>query len=622
MKYVDKLTKEFLTSNTWVTNPYNAKGNPLASIPRNRWGDYEDPTYMGFYFAINPYGYYDPTNQDYDVLPQGLFLPSNGDANAGAVTGMSSPMSNVPDSAENYLKRRGEYYRANMLSEFREGMLYVIQNEPWVFEKVSGVGDLWKADPKINWRGKDKKLVLDCHESISMKMTYLIDCYRKASFDYNNMRYMLPDLQRYFSMDLYVTEIRDMKTASGGNFNTASFIRFRLDYCEFDFFTEETTSYMSELSRYAPDKGAGVKMTIKVGAIREINNYGLLGGMIGDTVYTWQRGKEVAGEAFTQNTSIKDGGDNQGSLVKDNSVRLAAIKAPFPQEALNTPIVAKQNIGNNGFTATSAFAQFDANGKRIGKGNFEGGTGNIQGQNMGNVPTGSTASQNLDQTSPSNINGGAPVPPSTLESADLGSVDVGSRARSLAANLLRGAFLGNVYGLSLTTLAGQLQGVLNNPVAALQGLLSKFAKSPAEASSMAENVQLSGADAKLLNDFIGQVKEIQSITAGTELDNATLGELAQLPPPASAPINPAKQPLTSSNKQGLMGSPLGKILFAGSPIANAAAKKETLEGPDVKITDDIDPNSASLQAPDINSPKDLGNIGFPGSDSISRRVSG
>lgn len=621
MKYVDKLTKEFLTSNTWATSTLNASGVPIQ-LPRSRWNDYEDPTYMGFYFKINEYGNYDPTNQDYDVLPQGLFLPSNGDLNTEAVTGMSSSMSNISDSAENFLKRRGEYYRANMMSEFRQGMLYVIGHEPWVFEKVSGVGDLWKADPKINWRAKDKKLVFDCHESISMKMTYLIDCYRKASFDYNNMRYMLPDLQRYFSMDLYVTEIRDMKTASGGNFNTASFVRFRLDYCEFDFITEETTSYMSELSRYAPDKGAGVKMTIKVGAIREINNYGLLGGMIGDTVYTWQRGKEIGGEAFTQKTSIKDGGENQGLLVNDNTSRLAAIKAPFPREGLNQPIIAKKNIGNNGFTATSAFAQFDANGKRIGKGNFEGVTGNIQGQNMGNVPTEALPSQNLDQTSPSNINEGSPVPPSTLESENLGSVDVGSRARSLAANLIRSAFLGNVYGLSLSTLAGQLQGVLNNPVAALQGLLSKFAKSPSEASSMAENVQLSGADAKLLNDFIGQVKEIQSVTAGTELDNATLGELAQLPPPASTGINPAKEPLTSSSKQSLISSPLGKILFAGSPIANAAAKKETLEGPDVKITDDIDPNNASLQAPEINSPKDLGNIGFPGEDSTSRRVSG
>jgi len=631
MKYVDKLTKDFLTSNTWVTSTLNVRGVPVQ-LPRSRWNDYEDPTYMGFYFKINEYGNYDPTNQDYDVLPQGLFLPSNGDANGGAVTGMSSPMSNIPDSAENFLRRRGEYYRANMMSEFRQGMLYVIGHEPWVFEKVSGVGDLWKADPKINWRAKDKKLVFDCHESISMKMTYLIDCYRKAAFDYNNMRYMLPDLQRYFSMDLYVTEIRDMKTASGGNFNTASFVRFRLDYCEFDFFTEETTSYMSELSRYAPDKGAGVKMTIKVGAIREINNYGLLGGMIGDTVYTWQRGKEVAGEAFTQKTSVKDGGENQGLLVNDNSTRLASIKAPFPKAGLDNPIAAKEKIGNNGFTATSAFAQFDANGKRLGVQNFEKRVYNRQGDlvdrvntdiNQQNIElTGAPPSQSLDQTSPSNINGGEPVPPSTLESADLGSVDVGSRARSLAANLIRGAFLGNVYGLSLSTLAGQLQGVLNNPVAALQGLLSKFAKSPAEASSMAENVQLSGADTKLLNDFIGQVKEIQSITAGTELDNATLGELAQLPPPASSGINPAKQPLTSSSKQSLMGSPLGKILFAGSPIANAAAKKETLEGPDVKITDDIDPNSASLQAPDINSPKDLGNIGFPGDDSTSRRVSG
>lgn len=625
MNYVDKLTKDFLTSNTWVTN---------AGGHNSRWNEYEDPTYMGFYFKINPYGNYDPTNQDYDVLPQGLFLPSNGDANAGAVTGMSSPISNIPDSAENYLKRRNEYWRANMISEFRNGFLYVSENEPWVFEKVTGVGDLWKADPKNPWRAKDKKLVFDCHESISMKMTYLIDCYRKASFDYNNMRYMLPDLQRYFSMDLYVTEIRSLRSASGANFNTASFVRFRLDYCEFDFFSEESTTYMSELSRYAPDKGASVKITVKVGAIREVNNYGLLGGMLGDTMYTWQRGKEVAGEAFTQNTTIKDGGDNQGILVRDGAVRLASIKAPFPQSALNNPIEkpdvdlgATEWVDQRALFSKQPLADdeysFGVGNSNDGNANASPGRANrrgsvnarVQGRNLGKVPTGATPSQNLQLpfSTESGISDSAlPGASSNLESGNLGSVDVGSRARSLAANLLRGAFLGNVYGLSLTTLVGQLQGVLNNPVAALQGLLSKFAKSPAESSSMADNVQLSGADVKLINDFIGQVKEIQAITAGTELDNATLGELAQLPPPAAGPINPAKQPLTSSNKQSLLGSPLGKILFPGSPIANAAAKKETLEGPDVKITDDIDPNRASLQAPDTNSSKDLGNIGFLG----------
>lgn len=604
MNYVDKLSKGFLTSNTWVTNVQDHK---------SRWNKYEDPSYMGFYFKINPYGYYDPTHQDYDVLPQGLFLPSQIALTDGAVTGLSSSVGNSPDSAENFLRRRGEYYRANMISEFRNGFLYVSEYEPWVFEKVTGVSDLWKADPKNPWRAKDKKLVFDCHESISMKMTYLIDCYRKASFDYNNMRYMLPDIQRYFSMDLYVTEIRDMKNANGSNFNTASFIRFRLDYCEFDFFAEDSASYMSELARYAPDKGASVKMTIKVGAIREINNYGLLGGMIGDTVYTWQRDKEVAGESFTQNTTIQGGGENQGILVDANNIRLSSIKSPYPPEAFKNPLVKKggTGLGNNNLNSFStAQEQFDAMGRTLGKGDFEGSTSNIQGQDMGTVPSDITPSQNLQQTSPINIDSNAPTPSVNLVSEDLGSVDVGSRARSLASNLLRGAFLGNVYGLSLTTLVGQLQGVLNNPVAALQGLLSKFAKSPAESSSMADNVQLSGADVKLINDFIGQVKEIQAITAGTELDNATLGELAQLSPPTTSVINPPKQPLKSSGKKGLMGSPLGQILFGGSPIAKAAANKESLIGPDVKLTDDIDPNSASLNAPDINTQKDLGNVGF------------
>jgi hypothetical protein len=656
MYLTDKITKGFLTGNgQW--NPRRTTGDD-ASL--SRWADYEDPTYMGFYFAINPDGYYDPTNLDMDVLPMGLFMdydeggPSGQTPEAGGIAGYK----NVADGAESFLRRRGEYYRAGMIREFREGFLKVVAKEPWIFEKVTGLEALWKVDPANPYRAKDKKIIFECHETISMKMTYLIDCYRKASYDFANMRHMLPDTQRYFSMDLWVTEIRYIKrplianpTVPGvpsvgspstpdenGNplglfFNTGSFIRYRLDYCEFDFLTEESIGYLGDLARYAGDKPAHVKIPIKVGAIREVNNYGMMGGLIADTFYNYQRGKAAMYSSFTKATSIQgeagDGvtrGENVGKFAGDiRDISYNNADGFKDERARNSSAASKTEGVIGAYSMPSPSQNLPGRAQRA----------DLSGEAQP-APS-SLTNIDLKESQPSPVNladanalGGNSVlqASNTLVEGNLGSVDVGSRARSLAGNLLRAAFLGNVYGLSLTTLAGELQGILNNPVAAIQGLLSKFAKSPEEASTMADNVNLSGADIDIIKGFIGDIKEIQSVTAGTSLANATLGELTRLEPPKATSPNPPNQTLQSASNKPLLQSELGKILFGASPVAAQAVAKQALEGPASTIDANLDTSTVPLEgdkaeSTDLGSTSlenngtklegpGLGNIGFPG----------
>ncbi len=494
-----------------------------------------------------------------------------------------------------------------------------------------------------------------------MKMTYLIDCYRKASFDYINMRHSLPDNQRFFSMDLWVTEIRFLKRpdASGNAtfFNTGSFIRFRLDYCEFDFLNTDTLGYTSDLARFASDKPASIKIPINIGSIREVNNYGLLGGFLTDTQYAWQRGKDSLNKSFTQDTTIKDGTGEYVSLANSN---LTAIEEnnnygfPDPRSKKssaavdpNTDLGATEWVEQRALFSKAGLKDeefsFGVGNPNKGTPNQRPGSTSLEGQGNNDslagqkVPLSGAAPTSTDLSAAGANLEGAPV---NLVGADLGNVDVGSRARGLASNLLRAAFLGNVYGFSLTTLVGQIQGILNNPVAALQGIFSRFAKSPEEAATLADNVQLSSADVSLLKSFIGDIKDIQSVTAGTSLENATLGELTRLEPPKQTTPNPAKQTLSSSGKPSLLQSDLGKILFGASPVAAQATAKVPLSGPDSTINADIDPVVEPLEGADGNQSKELGsteldnngtrlqgdtlgNIGFPGigKDNDSRRVS-
>jgi len=647
MYYTNKITKGFLTGGgQWLPSPSRPE---KFDEEISRWQDYEDPTYMGFYFRIIPDGYYDPTNMDMDVMPMGLFMKYDENYNKANDTekGLGDGYTNLPDGAESFLRRRGEYYRAGMIREFREGFMKVSTYEPWTFEKVEGLADLWRVDPKNPYRAKEKKIIFDCHESISMKMTYLIDCYRKASYDFSNMRHMLPDNQRYFSMDLWVTEIRHIKrpnTAADPKglspnsfFNTGSFIRFRLDYCEFDFLTEETVGYLADVARYASDKPAHVKIPIKIGAIREVNNYGMMGGLIADTFYNYQRGKDTMYSSFNKTTSIQgepegDGvtrGDDVEKFSRDlqtlsynnvdgfkdlRSLLFSAATPPF-FTAGETEWREGQSVGKRTEDKQFSFGVGNKNNgtenKAPGKQGFESKVYNAQGElvdrvntslNAQNIQLGGAPAQETNLAGENALGENLLVPPSgTLIERNLGSVDVGSRARALAGNLLRGAFLGNVYGLSLTTLVGELQGILNNPVAALQGLLSKFAKSPKEASTMADNINLDGADIELLKGFIGDIKEIQSVTAGTSLENATLGELVRLEPPKATTPNPRKEDLLSSGKTSLLQSDLGRILFGSSPVAAQAVAKAQLEGPVSTIDASLDTSIVTLEGDKIDS---------------------
>lgn len=196
MRYGDSITKRF--------QEYSTPGARIqsATAPPGKFEDFQDPTYLGFYVKFHgidhrPIG--DVANYvPLDEFPGGLLYHED-----------------HPDSAIRYLKNIGEYTRAQMLREFIAGIKSLSENTPWFFTKVSGLDTIWQINPAESFRGKEKKLTFELLESIDLKITYLMDLYRKAVFDTVYMRYMLPSNLRLFEMELVITEIRTMHRPEG-----------------------------------------------------------------------------------------------------------------------------------------------------------------------------------------------------------------------------------------------------------------------------------------------------------------------------------------------------------------------------------------------------------------------
>lgn len=200
-------------------------------------GQNEDPTYLGFKIVFDP-GIL-PINPDYGWAPSPLLRAQNyTEANgAGAATNLGNPFGQpqyerrqsdvIYYSAYNYLLEREANFpggdtqrRAQALRQFQKLLQEINTNSPWFFQSIEGLNTLDKIsksgfqdqdgvdffDPQ---RTRDKTLTINCLESLNLRISALADLYNQATFDADNMRYLVPRNMRKFTMWIFVTEIRN-----------------------------------------------------------------------------------------------------------------------------------------------------------------------------------------------------------------------------------------------------------------------------------------------------------------------------------------------------------------------------------------------------------------------------
>jgi len=178
---------------------------------------FDEPTYFSFrlVFAPNHDNLYNYAGfgATYDMMPHPLFDNISDEHKFNRIVDNATiPLTDVPSSqysALQYLINANEPTRAEMLKEFIEKFTFLQNNFPYYFQAIDGIADLLKIDPAKGQRiTSDKKLTITCLEGLDLRMSYLLNLYRKIVWDDVYQRWVLPDMMRYFTLQIYLAEFR------------------------------------------------------------------------------------------------------------------------------------------------------------------------------------------------------------------------------------------------------------------------------------------------------------------------------------------------------------------------------------------------------------------------------
>ena len=201
---------------------YNSDTSPFSPSVFSRM--FDEPTYLTFRIKFN-------FDEQMFENRAGTYL--NGDMTT--LDSMPEPLLNLSGrdshdykyySTYDYLRNNlGENLRANMLYRFVKSLEDIQKNYPYYFTGIEGLSSLSTVDPQRGIRLKDGNniLTIKCLEGLDLKITELMQLYRKIAWDDEYQRWILPDMMRFFSMDIYVSEIRLFHTYA----KTSSFLKGR-----------------------------------------------------------------------------------------------------------------------------------------------------------------------------------------------------------------------------------------------------------------------------------------------------------------------------------------------------------------------------------------------------------
>ena len=146
--------------------------------------------------------------QMYDYMPEPFlndFFTRDG---KGAMTPTDTSVG-ILYSTENYLDfNLGDHGRAMLLHTFKRALKDIQENFPYYFTSLSGIDTLTSINPEEGIRVKEGEIILECMEGLDLKITQLLQLYRKIVWDDVYQRWALPDMMRFFGMRIYVSEIR------------------------------------------------------------------------------------------------------------------------------------------------------------------------------------------------------------------------------------------------------------------------------------------------------------------------------------------------------------------------------------------------------------------------------
>lgn len=216
----------------------------------------DDPTVLGFQLRIS--------NQD------PLFYLRND---------KTSETKDDTPSAMEYLINNKQTDRYLALRRFAKKINYLFQVRDYYLQRLSGLGNIYEHKDGVSYI--EREIKIDTLESIDLFVSSIADDYNKATYDYNNMKSVIPVNLLYFDLIIIVNEIRQFKTflqtlrgenldldedADGLSYLNRHLGCYVLKFsdCLFDF--TESNNYLNALDNTAPNPIAN-SFKIKLGRL-------------------------------------------------------------------------------------------------------------------------------------------------------------------------------------------------------------------------------------------------------------------------------------------------------------------------------------------------------------------
>ena len=247
----DRVSKYDSGQSNWLKN---SSGKKVENVGTRGCGWLaEDPTVLGFQLKFS----------DQDPL----FYLRNQEEEDG-----------IPSAAE-YLLRNGQEDRYNLLRRFQKKIKYLFQTRDYYMQRLSGLGNIYEHREGVSYI--EREIKIDTLESIDLFVSSIADDYNKATYDYDNMKSVIPINLLYFDLVIVVNEIRQFKTflqGLQGDDLTLDYDQDQMSYlnrhlgcyvmkfsdCLFDF--TESNGYLNSLDNTAPNPIAN-SFKIKLGKL-------------------------------------------------------------------------------------------------------------------------------------------------------------------------------------------------------------------------------------------------------------------------------------------------------------------------------------------------------------------
>lgn len=131
-----------------------------------------------------------------------------------------NPADGKGESAERYFRSMGDDKRMKKVSEFRERLLHLVDQTPYLMKSINGLSDLYDYNNKAIYI--DREIKVDTYETVDFRIAKLAELYTDIVWDFDHQKRILPTNLEWINYHIISNDIRQLVTFIESNDGTSS----------------------------------------------------------------------------------------------------------------------------------------------------------------------------------------------------------------------------------------------------------------------------------------------------------------------------------------------------------------------------------------------------------------